>query len=93
LATKRLSHGNLYLTFPIIGNINLVADISGSLEGLLVVEFGPRPDFKGKFTLSLDKSTRMLVIDYDFDFKYIGSLADKLSLFPLPAHVFFLICL
>lgn len=68
----------------------MMDDIQGDLVGGITCEFKRGPNIGGNFTLSLDEKRKTLSIEYNFTLKFVGSVKDKLVLFPLPAHVFFL---
>jgi hypothetical protein len=91
LLTNELKNGSLYINVPLWGLVNMTDDISGNLGGTILCQAADDPGIKGRFTLSLDRTERKLVIDYVFDVNFVGVMADKIALFPLPAYTLSLI--
>jgi hypothetical protein len=91
LTTNKIANGNFYVIAPVWGNVNIMDEISGNLDGSITCRFNRGPNIGGRFTLSLDKTTRKLTIEYNFTVNFVGHVTDKLPLFLLPAHVFFLV--
>ena len=74
------------------GRVNLKEDITGNLGNSVTSELPHGPNLNGRFTLSLDKKTKKLVIDYDIALSFVGHLNDKIALFPIPAYAVFSAC-
>ena len=89
MSTNEIANGSLYITVPVWGHVNLVEDIAGNLGNSVTSQFSRGPNLKGHFTLSLDKNTNKLIIDYDIDVRFIGNVNDKVALFPTPAYAVF----
>ena len=84
MSTNEIANGTLYITVPVWGRVNLVEDIAGNLGNSVTSQFSRGPNLNGHFTLSLDKNTNKLIIDYDIDLRFVGNVSEKIALFTLP---------
>ena len=92
LSTNEIANGTLYIIVPVWGRVNLKEDIAGNLGNSITSQLPPVPNLHGSFTLSLDKNTNTLIIDYAMHLSFVGHVNDKIALFPIPAYAVFSTC-
>lgn len=85
--TQGFSNGQFHTEVPSWGRLALASNITGDLKGGIHVPISIGTAVTGTINLQTDASSSNLVVDYDLDLQWAGKLADKITLFPIPAWV------
>ena len=92
MSTNEIANGTLYTIVPVWGRVNLKEDIAGNLGNSVTGQLPHEHNFHGHFTLSMDKKSKKLIIDYEMGLRFVGHVNNKVALFPIPAYAVFSTC-